>query len=367
MNEYNDQNNPSTVSENIPVFGKNLAKYSANELIGRVGEEAIKEVVKSVLIGGNIRSLTENLTRKRITLSNAALFLSYIFSLSKIENFSENFSTIISEEINNRSLTEEEKIYLQWMLGLTKKGIQNVLRDNDEERSKYLADLDNAVKDSANQVAGIYGNLIAEINLGEDKFWLNWISLMQIFTAIGSQTLAIRGSEKSMYGKLFEKLILGGLLSILGFNYVNEEETDISENIFWLSSRGNKRESDATLLLEPGKGVRFDIGFIGRGNTEISLDKVSRFEREMEHNSQRHLMTTIVLVDTIGARSRISDMAREINGFIVQMSMSNWVIEVCKILNDEFGFDHELLNFNVEESLEFVQKEINKIDLSNFI
>lgn len=52
MNEYNDQNNPSTVSENIPVFGKNLAKYSANELIGRVGEEAIKEVVKSVLIGG---------------------------------------------------------------------------------------------------------------------------------------------------------------------------------------------------------------------------------------------------------------------------------------------------------------------------
>ena len=31
------------------------------------------------------------------------------------------------------------------------------------------------------------------------------------------------------------------------------------------------------------------IGFIGVGNTEISLDKVSRFEREMERNGETEL------------------------------------------------------------------------------
>ena len=36
----------------------------------------------------------------------------------------------------------------------------------------------------------------------------------------------------------------------------------------------------ASALIKAGHGVRFDIGFIGRRNPEISLDEVSRFERE---------------------------------------------------------------------------------------
>jgi hypothetical protein len=69
-------------------------------------------------------------------------------------------------------------------------------------------------------------------------------------------------------------------LHILGFEYVTPPPHKTSR-VFWLSSREERRESDATLLYEAGKGVRFDIGFIGRGNPEISLDKVSRFEREI--------------------------------------------------------------------------------------
>jgi len=83
------ESNEIVVSQFIPKMGKRLAKYSAIEMIERVGDEAIKEVVSSVLCGGNIRSLTEGLTRKRLSLSNAALFFTYLQASKNIEGFSE--------------------------------------------------------------------------------------------------------------------------------------------------------------------------------------------------------------------------------------------------------------------------------------
>ena len=355
------------VSPLIPEMGKRLAKYSAIEMIERVGDEAIKEVVASVLCGGNIRSLTEGLTRKRLSLSNAALFFAYLQASKKIEGFSDNMSSIIWYELKYAKLSAEEKLYLEWMLGLTKKGIQNVMRGDEDTKEQYLSDLEKSLVNSSNQLNESLGNLQGTLNLGEDSFWINWKSLLQIFTAIGTQTLALRGSEKSMYGKLFEKLILGSLLTILGFEYIEESNTKKMKKVFWLSSRGNKRESDATLLYKLGVGIRFDIGFIGSGNTEISLDKVSRFEREMEFGRKKHFMSTIVIVDRIGAKSRIAEMAKLIDGRIVQMSMSQWITEICEILRDTIGFKHPLLKMSDEKSLAYVKKEIKKIDLRKFI
>ncbi len=334
-------------------------------MIERVGNDAIKEVVASVLCGGNIRSLTEGLTRKRLSLSNAALFFTYLQASKKIEGFRENMSNIVSDELRHSKLSTEEKLYLEWMLGLTKKSIQNVMRGEEETTKQYLLDLEKSLLNSSTQLTKTFGNLEGIINIGKDFFWVNWKSLLQIFTAIGTQTLALRGSEKSMYGKLFEKLILGSLLTILGFEHIEESNTDKMKKVFWLSSRGDKRESDATLLYKPGVGVRFDIGFIGPGNTEISLDKVSRFEREMEFGRKKHFMSTIVIIDRIGANSRIADMAKRINGRIVQMSQ--WITEICEILNDTIGFKHPLLKMSDEESLAYVKRGVAKIDLRKFI
>jgi hypothetical protein len=41
--------------------------------------------------------------------------------------------------------------------------------------------------------------------------------------------MAVRGSDKSIYGRLFEKLILGTLLHALGFMYI-EDESSVSQN-----------------------------------------------------------------------------------------------------------------------------------------
>lgn len=355
------------IVEFIPETGKKLAAYKGVELIDRIGENTVKEVVANVLCGSNIRSLTENLTRKRLALSNASLLMTYLEASNSINDFQENMSQLVGDELTNTRLSKEEKQYLQWLVGLTGKSVQNVLRGGDNEFIEYLNDLELALAESAEEARRIFGDLTGTICISDKNTELSWPALTQIFTAIGAQTLAIRGSEKSIYGKLFEKFILGSLLTILGFSLVNIDAITQHEKIFWLSERGDKRESDATALISRGKGVRFDIGFIGPGNTEISLDKVSRFETEMEFGRQTHYMSTLIIVDRIGEGSRITEMANEIGGNIVQMSMAFWVRDVARILNETTGFQHNIQKMNDRDSLQFIRESMKSIDLRKFI
>ena len=103
-----------------------------------------------------------------------------------------------------------------------------------------------------------------------------------------------------------KNLYLVHLLTILGFELIDPKKSTKSNKVFWLSQRETKEKVMQHLLFKPGIGVRFDIGFIGPGNTEISFDKVSRFEREMDFGRKLHFMSTIVLVDRIGEGSRIT-------------------------------------------------------------
>lgn len=207
---------------------------------------------------------------------------------------------------------------------------------------------------------------MAATNEGID-YLLQWPDLLRCMLALGAQTLTIRGSEKSMYGKLFEKFVLGSTLTILGFDYINRE-TPRHTNVFWLSERLDKRESDATALLKAGSGIRFDIGFIGRGNTEVSLDKVSRFEREMERNGFKSNTITIILIDTIGEKSRIEDMAKNIDGHIIQMSGTYWVHKLAETIKAAFPFyNNPLLHISKEQSLQYLKDRMSDIDLSKFL
>lgn len=356
-----------SASKYIPRLGLSLAKYSGEQLIDRVGHDIIKNVVSSILSGGNVRSLTEGLTQRRISLSNAAMFIAYLRASKNIKNFQHRLTEIISNELQISKLSQEQRIFLQWFVGLTGKSVQNVLRSNHDQLEVYLTDLESSLKNAIKQSKKEFGDLQGSLTIDKENYLINWPTILQLFTAIGAQTLAIRGSEKSMYGKLFEKLILGSLLTILGFEHIDPKKSTKSNKVFWLSQRETKRESDATLLLKPGIGVRFDIGFIGPGNTEISLDKVSRFEREMDFGRKLHFMSTIILVDRIGEGSRITELAKKIDGNIIQMSMTFWVKEICQILNATIGFDHKLLRLSNEASLEFIKTEMQKIDLNTFV
>lgn len=353
----------------IPKSSLNLVKYSGGQLIERLGADIISNVVLSILKGSNLRSLTEGLTQRRILLMNTSLFITYLRGLRKYDNFTSELNNIITSELNNKSLriTQNEKQYLYWFLGLTLKSIDNVARGKDNI-GEYLIELDSNLAKISADIESKYGKLELIISQNkEENVVMKWPSLLRCMLAIGSQTLTIRGSEKSMYGKLFEKFVLGSVLTLLGAEYISKDDTSKDRMVFWLSWRDDRRESDATLLIRPGYGISFDIGFIGKGNPEIVMDKLTRFESHMERGGRRNIMSTIVLIDTLGEGSRASDIAYGMGGHVVQMSGTYWVHELVKIIKEEQPcFEHPLLNMTPQESLKWLDSEMPKIDLEKF-
>lgn len=356
---------PIKFADLIPESGLQLVNYSGNELINRLGKDIISNVVLSVLCGDNIRNLTEGLTQRRILLMNASLLITYLKALSSFENLSSSLTEVVTNDLKGH-LSANQRKYLYWFIGLTGKSVQNVIRER-ESFTSYLESLDRNLSVISHDIEKQYGKLKLKATNKGINYLLQWPDLLRCMLALGAQTLTIRGSEKSMYGKLFEKFILGSVLSMLGFEHIARTDTRNSR-VFWLSERLDKRESDATALLRPGAGIRFDIGFIGVGNTEISLDKVSRFERVMEKDGIRNQTITIILVDKIGNGSRIESMARNIGGHIIQMSGTYWVHSLAKTIKEEFAFyDHPLLRMTKEQSIDYIRTYMSKIDVSQFI
>lgn len=358
----------TTLSELMSPTALKLLSASGSALVREIGIDVVRGVVLDILTGKNIRDSTEALTRRRIAALNLATVNLFLQGSTLASNFVEQLPYLATEILSRGRLTKAERWLAQWALGLTDKAFQNVLRDSrdslQEYRDLYIQTCQEVITDSIQE----YGDLSGVLQLDSGvKAEVNWLLMTYLLSTIGAQTLAIRGSEKSAYGKLFEKLILGSLLNILGFKHVLSNHRGKLNRVFWLSTQGEKRESDATLLYEAGKGIRFDIGFIGRGNPEISLDKVSRFEREITLGRSRWYMATIIVVDRIGANSRIEQLAREIDGTIVQMSGSYWPQQVARELKRTLNYDHELVNMEPALIEQFLEQKLRQVPLEQFI
>ena len=344
-----------------------LLSASGSQLVEQIGLDVVRGVVLDILTGKNLRDSTEALTRRRIATLNLAVVELFIKGSASSKDFVSQLPKLATDILSKGKLSKAERWLAQWILGLTDKAFQNVLRDDPEAIAEYR---DRYIQICDEVIAGRKvekGSLQGEITInGNQKAQINWLWLTYLLNTIGAQTLAIRGSEKSAYGKLFEKLVLGSLLHILGFKHIAPPPQEY-EKVFWLASRDEKRESDATLLYELGQGVRFDIGFIGRGNPEISLDKVTRFEREISLGRSKFFMATIILVDRIGANSRIERMAEEVQGTIIQMSAGYWPKQVAQVLNKTLGFKHDLIRMADSETEKYLRKAIRKVPLEQFI
>ena len=365
------QSKPPQVTSLTELMGDkflNLLDASGPELVRRIGMDAVRTVVFDVLSGRNLRDSTESLTRRRLAALNAATVAMFLKGTEIRSDFVEQLPTIAARILERGRLSKSERWVAQWALGLTDKASQNVLRDDAsllaEYQERYVSTCEEVIRESIAE----FGNLDGEIHLG-DKLMANlsWKFMVYLLGTVGAQTLTIRGSEKSAYGKLFERLVLGSLLHVLGFRFVGSDGPKQFEREFWLSSRGERRESDATALWRAGQGVRFDIGFIGRGNPEISLDKVSRFAREIELGRSKWYMATIIIVDRIGRGSRIKDLAREMDGDIVQMSMTYWPQEVAQILNHRMEFQHPLVDMHRSEISNYLKEAMKSVPLADYL
>lgn len=363
-----ETNQISSLVELLSDDARALLTTSGAELLKKIGIDTLRTVVLDVLSGRNLRDSTEMLTRRRLALLNAAMLEMMLKGSAIQEDFAERLPEIAERILKQKRLSKDERWLAQWVLGLTDKASQNVLRDNADLLTEYRERYEAIYNEVATTSSAEYGQLSGQILLNNEQIaTISWQFMLYLLGLVGAQTLTIRGSEKSVYGKLFERLVLGSLLHILGFDYTGTNTAVTFNHEFWLSSQGEQRESDATALWEAGKGARFDIGFIGRGNPEISLDKVTRFAREVAMGHSTWYMATIIIVDRIGRGSKIQSLARQVEGDIVQMSMAYWPQEVANILHERMGYNHPLVTMPRSQISSYLAEAIRDVPLETFI
>lgn len=356
----------SAFAPHIPTVLKDLLGSKGLAVIQRVGTDEIRRVIADVLCGRNLRDSTEMLTRRRVGMLNAATFVLFLRGVAASKQFVKDLHSAAAAGLKT-TRSREEKWLLQWILGLTDKGVQNVLRDSPGALDNYVARFSETIRLVAMHCREQYGEAAGDIQLADGvSAPVTWELLLNLFCTVGSQTLAVRGSEKSTYGKLFERLILGAALELLGFELVDYPPRK-AEKVFWLASKQGARECDATALVGLGRAVRFDIGFIGRGNPEISKDKLSRFERQIEVGDKAFYSATIVVVDRIGERSTIAKQASAIGASIVQMSMSYWPQQLARVLKDRFGFESELCDMPAANVGAYIRKKAAEVRIERYL
>ncbi|MFR5098469.1 CfrBI family restriction endonuclease [Clostridium perfringens] len=345
--------------------GKELITANGKDFISTLGDSNLLNIIEGVLLGDNVRDLTETITRARLLISNASI-LDLFLKTNLNELNTENYFNLLSKMLTLSS-NDDERILSLWMLGLTKKGLDNIVRGQ-QNLIQYTDRLKRTFTNSTTTINSHFGELSGEIVLNGKKISINWEFFNRLFTIIGAQTLTVRGSSKSMNGKLFEKLILGSLFTLLGFTFHDNIPTEFlpSDKIFCLSSTDeNDRETDATLIFN-GKAISVDIGFIGKGNPEITLDKVTRFRNFKELGKVTHSLSTIIIVDSVGENSNLFAMAKEINGHVFQMKNSDWVLNVSKCIASILDLDLDIIHD--ESTFEaYIKDNIKKIDLMKFL
>lgn len=140
-----------------------------------------------------------------------------------------------------------------------------------------------------------------------------------------------------------------------------------TSKVFWLSSKIGEREADATLLVADGQAIRFDLGFIGKGNPEITKDKVSRFERNFEVGEHKFHSATCIIVDRVGESSALEDQAKRAGAKLIQMSMSYWPIELAQWLFSEFKYKSDILACKQDELPALLKKKLSAVSFENFV
>ena len=118
------------LSDLLPTGADGLITVSGKAVLACIGIDVIRSVVLDVLTGRNIRNATEILTRQRIAELNLATLYLFIKGTASIENFVERLPYIASDILSRGKTNKAEKWLAQWVLGLTDKGVQNILRDD---------------------------------------------------------------------------------------------------------------------------------------------------------------------------------------------------------------------------------------------
>lgn len=150
------------IGQLMPAMLKNLLEAKSVEFVRQIGVDVLRQVVFDVMCGRNLRDATEMLTRRRIALVNAALVVLFMQGLKHRSDFISCLADIVSDELRQKS-PKTERWVLQWLLGLTDKAAQNVLRDDfaalETYRERYMQVCREIVSECERNFGAIKGNL----------------------------------------------------------------------------------------------------------------------------------------------------------------------------------------------------------------
>lgn len=114
-----------------------LLSASGNALVKQLGLDVVRGVVFDVLMGRNLRDSTELLTRQRIAALNLAIVNLFLQGSVISDNFVSQLPDLATEILVRKGLNKADRWIAQWVLGLTDKAFQNVLRDDPEALNEY--------------------------------------------------------------------------------------------------------------------------------------------------------------------------------------------------------------------------------------
>jgi hypothetical protein len=363
----------TTIDDLFPEKGKLILTGGGKDFIEKLGIETVRQLTLDILCGENIRTQTEQLTSRRVAIATGAMVALFAKGWAEVENFTDELSEMALSQLKSSRRSDNALIWpANWLIGLTGKGFQNVLRGDVAAQEKYIQAFESAMEEAAQRCEEDFGSIQMSLGFVEDSQGqiyrnLEWRDITRLTTAIGCGTLTIRGSDKSIYGKLFEKLVLGSVLHILGFEYVRSGSSNQIERVFWLSDSSDVRECDATLRLRAGKLARFDIGFIGSGNPEIMKDKLTRFANLLELYGETSTSQTFIIVDRMPQSTKTLEAANRAGSEIIQMSMQFWPQDLARRLKLRLGYRAEILDVAEEELCNYLAQEIESAPLLSFL
>jgi len=99
----------------------------------------------------------------------------------------------------------------------------------------------------------------------------------------------------------------------------------------------------------------------------MSLDKVTRFQREITLGRSKWYLATIIIVDRIGPSSRIEALAKRVGGTIVQMSMGFWPQEIARELEAASSYQHDLASMNQSEIAAYLKRKLAQVPLEKLM
>ncbi len=120
-------------------IGKRNIRATRSDFTDMIGEDGLKDIIRNVFLGGNVLDTTEFITQRRLIRSFAATYELFLNHLSDKMADLPSFVDSVCAELQASSAPSQT--FYDWLLGLTKKGFDNIVRKQENMGDDYEGSL----------------------------------------------------------------------------------------------------------------------------------------------------------------------------------------------------------------------------------